>query len=57
MKTSDLNILRIYTIFHHTYKLLYIKGHVQITSNKMHHIYEKKSNRVNKMEYIGFKYT
>ena len=29
----DLSTLKIYTIFHYTYKLLYCKGHVQITSN------------------------
>ena len=40
MNSLDLNTLRIYTIFHHTYQLLYCEGHVQIISNSI--IYMKR---------------
>ena len=42
----DLNTVRIYTIFHHTYRLLYRKGHIQITNNNS--IINMKTNEIEK---------
>ena len=56
-KTLDWNTLRNYTTLKYTYLLLHCKGHGSDHKESQHHKYEKKSNRVNKVENIGLKYT